>query len=74
VSPRKAAKSMPYRVWSWWDGAWWMVDHHTDRIHMIASAQRRQAFVRSRGINPDGRFVATGPGQAPDDIPDHPEN
>lgn len=65
---RKAAAPMPYRVWVCWDGAWWMVDHGTDPVAMVESAARRQAFVRSRGINLDGRFVATGPGQTPDEV------
>jgi hypothetical protein len=68
---RKTAKPMPYRVWSWWDGAWWMVDHGTDPTAMVASAARRQVFVRSRGINPDGRFVATGPDETPEEMSFH---
>lgn len=74
---RKAAAHKPYRVWSWWQGAWWMVDHGDIRLDMVTSAERRTAYVTThnpryqRVINPFGRFVVTGPGQTPDD-PDLP--
>lgn len=66
MSPRKAAQPASYRVWSWWQGSWWMVDHGTDRDLMVASAQRRQNYAVSKGINPDPRFIPTVPGQTPE--------
>lgn len=72
MSPRKAASlAGEYRVWSWWQDAWWMVDHGLNELDMFSSAAVRQAFVRlprSNGrpaINPAGRFIVTPPGQTP---------
>lgn len=71
MSPRKAASlAGEYRVWSWWQDAWWMVDHGPIRLDMETSAEMRQAFVRTPRngrpvINPFGRFIVTPPGQTP---------
>lgn len=74
MSPRKAASlASEYRVWSWWQGAWWMVDHSTDRDRMLHSAEQRQRFVRTPrsgrpAINPTGQFIITVPGQTPGEL------
>ena len=72
---RKAAEVKAHRVWSYWRGGWWMVDHGTE-ADMRASAGARQAFVTGPRmdprthqvgppINPHGRFVVTAPGEPP---------
>lgn len=68
---RRAATRKPYRVYSWWQGAWWLVDHGDNLTVMQESAARRQLFVTApfRGgvpINPAGRFVLCLPGQTPE--------
>ena len=71
MSPRKAASlAGEYRVWSYWQDGWWMVDHGANRTVMLISAERRQAFVRTPragrpAINPAGQFIVTPPGQTP---------
>jgi hypothetical protein len=72
-----AAMLKEYRVYSWWQGQWWLVDHGTDRNAMVASAAQRQAFVTGPRLHPRtlavvgppinsaGRFTVCVPGVLP---------
>lgn len=78
-----AAMIKEYRVYSWWQGTWLLVDHGPDAAKMAWSAAEREAFVtaplpansRARArfgdqpINPAGRFVVCAPGEYPAGVP-----
>jgi len=71
-----AAMLKQHRVYSWWRGQWWLVDHGSAEA-MAVSAASRQVFVTSPRlhprtfavigppINPAGRFVCCAPGVLP---------
>jgi hypothetical protein len=64
-------RTAPYLVWSYWQGAWWVVDHGGDPTAMAASAAARRVLTASgtRGNArlgtkplapmPESRFVVT---------------